>query len=166
MNYCPLVYRVRAQFPPDKLPASEREALFKVCDAHLREAVGILEPEWLVGVGDFAMKRAEEIFREGTIKIGRILHRARRARQPTGVGPRRPRGNCAKWALGRSEVLADGAWLTRTLASLKISAIDVRRPGLTIGGWCGRVFKEDFVENIPFGSGRRLIVATTAVGAE
>ncbi|HLX71604.1 MAG TPA: single-stranded DNA-binding protein, partial [Verrucomicrobiae bacterium] len=59
---------------PDKLPTSERAALFEACDAHLRELVRVLEPEWLVGVGDFAAKRAEQVFPEGTVKIGQILH--------------------------------------------------------------------------------------------
>ncbi len=76
MNYIPLAFieSTGRNFTPDKLPVREREALFEACDAHLREAVRILKPEWLVGVGDFAMKRAQEVFPEGAIKIGRILH--------------------------------------------------------------------------------------------
>jgi single-strand selective monofunctional uracil DNA glycosylase len=76
MNYCPLAFIESSgrNRTPDKLPASEREALFRACDEHLREAVRVLEPEWIVGVGDFAMKRAGEIFTGGSIKIGRILH--------------------------------------------------------------------------------------------
>jgi single-strand selective monofunctional uracil DNA glycosylase len=76
INYCPLVFMedTGRNRTPDKLLVSEREALFKACDEHLREAVRILKPEWLIGVGDFAMKRAEEIFPKGTVKIGRILH--------------------------------------------------------------------------------------------
>jgi single-strand selective monofunctional uracil DNA glycosylase len=60
MNYCPLAF-VEAggrNRTPDKLPPREREKLFAACDEHLREIVRILEPEWLVGVGDFATKRA------------------------------------------------------------------------------------------------------------
>ena len=76
INYCPLAFieSTGRNRTPDKLPAAEREALFEACDAHLREAVRILKPEWLIGVGDFAMKRAQEIFPEGAVKIGRILH--------------------------------------------------------------------------------------------
>jgi single-strand selective monofunctional uracil DNA glycosylase len=76
MNYCPLVFMENTgrNRTPDKLPAAERDALFKACDEHVREAVRILKPEWLIGVGDFAMKRAQEIFPEGPVKIGRILH--------------------------------------------------------------------------------------------
>jgi single-strand selective monofunctional uracil DNA glycosylase len=76
MNYCPLAFIESSgkNRTPDKLPASEREALFKACDAHLREAVRILKPEWLIGVGDFAMKRAREVFPGDAVRIGRILH--------------------------------------------------------------------------------------------
>ena len=61
---------------PDKLPSRERKDLEKVCDQHLRELVEILEPItiWLVGVGGFARKRAEEALGTMDIKIGTILH--------------------------------------------------------------------------------------------
>jgi len=76
MNYCPLVFMESTgrNRTPDKLLVSEREALYKVCDEHVRDAVRILKPEWLIGVGDFAMKRAAEIFPKGPVKVGRILH--------------------------------------------------------------------------------------------
>ncbi len=76
VNYCPLAFLedTGRNRTPDKLPVAEREALFKACNEHLRDAVRILKPEWIIGVGDFAMKRAEEIFPEGSVKIGRILH--------------------------------------------------------------------------------------------
>jgi len=76
MNYCPLAFieSTGRNRTPDKLTTAEREALYKACDQHLREAVRILEPEWVVGVGDFAMKRAREVLPAGAVKIGRILH--------------------------------------------------------------------------------------------
>ena len=76
MNYCPLVFMEASgrNLTPDKLPAAERAALFAACDRHLREMVQLLKPEWLVGVGDFAKKRAEENFPKGEVRIGRILH--------------------------------------------------------------------------------------------
>jgi single-strand selective monofunctional uracil DNA glycosylase len=76
INYCPLVFieSTGRNRTPDKLPASERAALFQACDEHLRQAVRILRPEWLVGIGDFAAKRAEHLFPPGTLKLGRILH--------------------------------------------------------------------------------------------
>lgn len=76
MNYCPLVFMESTgkNRTPDKLLVSERTSLYQACDEHVREAVRILKPEWLVGVGDFAAKRAEQIFPKGPVKIGRILH--------------------------------------------------------------------------------------------
>ena len=76
INYCPLVFIESSgrNRTPDKLPASERAALFEACDEHLRELVRVLKPEWLVGVGDFAAKRAEVVFPSGALRIARILH--------------------------------------------------------------------------------------------
>ena len=59
---------------PDKLPAAEKSALFRACDAHLRAVVAALAPEWIVGVGQFATARAQEVFAGGAPKIRRILH--------------------------------------------------------------------------------------------
>ena len=75
-NYCPLVFMEESgrNRTPDKLPVSEKKPLEEVCDQHLREIVEILEPEWLIGVGGFAKKRAEEVFQDRDIKIGTIIH--------------------------------------------------------------------------------------------
>ena len=75
-NYCPLVFMEDSgrNRTPDKLPSEERKDLEEVCDQHLRELVEILEPSWLVGVGGFARKRAEEALGTMDIKIGTILH--------------------------------------------------------------------------------------------
>jgi single-strand selective monofunctional uracil DNA glycosylase len=77
MNYCPLAFLEESgrNRTPDKLPPAERIALFALCDNHLREIVGILQPEWLIGVGDFAAKRAREsLAGNETVRVGRILH--------------------------------------------------------------------------------------------
>jgi len=76
MNYCPLAFlegggRNRT---PDRLPASEKTALFAACDRHLRTVVGVLNPEWLVGVGDFAARRAAHVLQHSSVKLARILH--------------------------------------------------------------------------------------------
>ena len=75
-NYCPLVFMEESgrNRTPDKLPAYEKKPLEEACDRHLREIVEILQPEWLIGVGGFAKKRAEEALRGMEIKIGAILH--------------------------------------------------------------------------------------------
>jgi len=76
VNYCPLAFveATGRNRTPDKLPAAEREALLAACDEHLRTVVAVLQPEWLIGVGDFAFRRAVEVFPAGTPRLGRILH--------------------------------------------------------------------------------------------
>jgi single-strand selective monofunctional uracil DNA glycosylase len=75
-NYCPLVFLESSgrNRTPDKLPPTEREALFLLCDEHLRAIVCILRPEWLIGIGDFASRRAAQIFSGDKPRLGRILH--------------------------------------------------------------------------------------------
>jgi single-strand selective monofunctional uracil DNA glycosylase len=76
MNYCPLAFCEKSgrNRTPDKLPGKERTALFAACDEHLQEIVRILEPEWLIGVGDFATKRAREVIADSPPRVGQILH--------------------------------------------------------------------------------------------
>ena len=76
MNYCPLAF-VEASGrnrTPDKLPPGERTALFVACDEHLREIVRVLEPEWIIGIGDFAGKRARDAIAHPPPRVGQILH--------------------------------------------------------------------------------------------
>jgi single-strand selective monofunctional uracil DNA glycosylase len=58
-NYCPLSFMSASgrNITPDKLPAEEQKDLFFACDRYLREICGILEPEWIIGVGKFTEKR-------------------------------------------------------------------------------------------------------------
>ncbi|PYI78708.1 MAG: single-stranded DNA-binding protein [Verrucomicrobia bacterium] len=76
MNYCPVAFVEKSgrNRTPDKLPATERIALFALCDDHLREVMQILEPEWVVGIGDFAGKRAREVIVNAPAHVGQILH--------------------------------------------------------------------------------------------
>jgi len=75
-NYCPLVFMEEGgrNRTPDKLPAKEREALFALCDRHLRETVEILQPQWVIGVGRFAETSALRALGKSDAKIGLILH--------------------------------------------------------------------------------------------
>jgi single-strand selective monofunctional uracil DNA glycosylase len=102
MNYCPLAFLEAggANRTPDKLPASEKAALFAACDDHLREVVRVARPEWVIGVGDFARNRAEEILEGMPVKIGRVLH-------PSPASPAANRG----WAEAATQQLEDlGIW--------------------------------------------------------
>jgi single-strand selective monofunctional uracil DNA glycosylase len=102
LNYCPLAFMESSgcNRTPNKLPPAEREPLFAACDRHLREVVRAMEPEWLIGVGDFAFKRAHEVFPNGPPKVGRILH----------PSPASPAAN-ANWAkLATAELERLGVW--------------------------------------------------------
>jgi single-strand selective monofunctional uracil DNA glycosylase len=76
VNYCPLVFCEAGgkNFTPDKLPVAEKEKLFAVCDEHLRYMVAALQPEWLIGVGGFALARAEVVAEKSGVNLGKILH--------------------------------------------------------------------------------------------
>ena len=76
VNYCPLAFleTTGRNRTPDKLAPAEKAALFALCDKHLRAVAETLQPEWLIGIGDFAARRAEAVFPKGDLRIGRILH--------------------------------------------------------------------------------------------
>lgn len=80
VNYCPLAFLEMGKRDgaknrtPDKLAPRERTSLFAACNEHLSEVVRALRPEWIIGVGDFAAKRAEEVCGSETCRIGKILH--------------------------------------------------------------------------------------------
>ena len=76
VNFCPLVFMDEGgrNVTPDKFAAAERDKLFALCDEHLRQVAAITQPEWVIGVGDFAEKRAREALGEGVVRFGRILH--------------------------------------------------------------------------------------------
>ncbi|PWU08068.1 MAG: single-stranded DNA-binding protein [Verrucomicrobia bacterium] len=115
MNYCPLAFIEESgrNRTPDKLAPAERETLFEACDAHLLRVVRILQPEWLIGIGDFAFKRAAAVFSNGhspsgpgvrshnpAPKLGRVLH----------PSPASPTAN-RNWAgLAREQLRQSGVW--------------------------------------------------------
>ncbi len=75
-NYCPLVFMEESgrNRTPDKLPASERDPLFAVCDEALRRLVRCCRPRRVIGVGAFAAGRAEAALGSTAPPIGTILH--------------------------------------------------------------------------------------------
>ena len=75
-NYCPLVFlNARGgNVTPNKLGAGFTDDLFRACDGHLDRIVQILEPKWVVGVGEFARRRAETALKERGVRIGQVLH--------------------------------------------------------------------------------------------
>lgn len=75
-NYCLLAFLEESgrNLTPDKLPARAVSSLYAACDRHLRRVIEVLQPECLIGVGDFAEKRAKLVFANSSLKIGKILH--------------------------------------------------------------------------------------------
>ncbi len=102
LNYCPLAFLERGgkNLTPDKLPAGDRSALQTVCDEHLRKAVEILRAEWVIGVGDFAAKRAETVLAGSKCGTGRILH----------PSPASPAANQNWAAKAEAQLVALGVW--------------------------------------------------------
>ena len=76
VNFCPLAFMDEGgrNLTPDKLGAAEKEKLFAVCDEHLMQVVTATGAEWVIGVGDFAEKRAREALGRSGVRFGRILH--------------------------------------------------------------------------------------------
>ncbi len=75
-NYCPLAFLEESgrNFTPDRLPAATRATLEAACDRALREMVALLQPEYVIGVGKFAERRAAAALEGQQIKIATILH--------------------------------------------------------------------------------------------
>lgn len=104
LNYCPLVWMgaTGANLTPDKLPAAEMAAVEAACQAHLQEAISLLKPDWLIGVGAYAEERLRRAAEAGgsPARIGRILH-------PSPASPAANRG----WAEAATRQLtALGVW--------------------------------------------------------
>ncbi len=76
INYCPLVFMEASgrNRTPDRLPVAERKQLFEICDWALVESIAVYQPQWVIGIGNFAEKRIQHAVGEMNIKIGRILH--------------------------------------------------------------------------------------------
>jgi len=78
VNYCPLIFLEDSgrNLTPDKLSASERDTLFACCDRHLIALTDIYQPEYVIGVGKFAERRAEKVLsdRPDPPKVDSILH--------------------------------------------------------------------------------------------
>jgi single-strand selective monofunctional uracil DNA glycosylase len=60
LNYCPLLFlgESGANITPDKIDKEERKKLEAICDKALLEAIDVLQPKHIVGVGNYAAKRA------------------------------------------------------------------------------------------------------------
>jgi len=86
-NYCPLMFvgTSGANLTPDKLKTAESRPLVAACDRALRDTITHLEPELVVGVGQFATRRARVALQGLPLKIGGITH-------PSPANPKANRG--------------------------------------------------------------------------
>lgn len=102
-NYCPLAFfDAGRNLTPDKLSPAESRPLLAACDTHLHALVRALEPEWVIGIGAWAEKRATLALAGLPVRIGRILH-------PSPASPAANRG----WADAATRQLqALGIWPT------------------------------------------------------
>ena len=101
-NYCPLVFFEDGRnLTPDKLPVAEQRPLLAACDTNLRTLIGALQPEWVIGIGNWAEKRATEALADlPGLKFGRVLH-------PSPASPAANRG----WAeAATKQLLALQVW--------------------------------------------------------
>lgn len=101
-NYCPLVFFESGRnLTPDKLPVAEQRPLLAACDTHLRTLVEALQPEWVIGIGNWAEKRATAALADlPGLSFGRVLH-------PSPASPAANRG----WAEAATRQLVElGIW--------------------------------------------------------
>ena len=81
---------------PEKLPKAEREPVFSACDVALRQTVELMQPQYIVGVGKFAEKKARQVVGDLGITIGSVPH-------PSPASPLANRG----WAPLMTKALGD-----------------------------------------------------------
>lgn len=102
LNYCPLLFldeRGR-NLTPDKLPGADRNVLDRVCDRHLQQALAALQPQWLVGIGNYAAAKAERLVAGTACRPAVVLH----------PSPANPRANRGWAAAARVQLEAQGLW--------------------------------------------------------
>jgi single-strand selective monofunctional uracil DNA glycosylase len=109
LNWCPLLFLEASgkNRAPDALPRHERAPLEAICDQALRQSIEVLQPRLVVGVGQFAEKRARIALEGLDVDIGCIPH-------PSPASPQANRG----WA-----ALADAG-----LDALGVGSSPARRP--------------------------------------
>ncbi len=104
-NYCPLLFldAEGRNLTPDKLRASDRARLEKLCNRFLADLIECLSPAWVVGIGAFAERRCRDVLAalpSAATAVGSIPH----------PSPANPKAN-RDWAgLARRALVAQGIW--------------------------------------------------------
>ena len=75
-NYCPLAFvgATGRNITPDALPRSERDRLFAACDEALAAVVAQIRCTLVVGIGQFAARRAAPIAEAAGSRCGSAPH--------------------------------------------------------------------------------------------
>ena len=77
-NYCPLLFLEESgrNRPPSRMKVAQRRQMSPACDHALRQIVDYLEPDYVLGVGNYARDRIKRIFDADDVdfEIGRVLH--------------------------------------------------------------------------------------------
>lgn len=104
INLCPLLFLDEGgrNMTPDKLPAVARQETFALCDAYLQRIIEILQPEWLVAVGNFSYTVTLEAVTglEKPLQVVKILH----------PSPANPQANADWKGIATGQLLAAGVW--------------------------------------------------------
>lgn len=95
-NYCPLIWMSEsgANIPPTQLPKEQVAQIDAACQRHLVRIIEILEPQYLIGVGGYALKQLElaaATIPEHTFTLGTILHPSPASPVANKCWPEKPR---------------------------------------------------------------------------
>ncbi|MBU1218456.1 single-stranded DNA-binding protein [Myxococcota bacterium] len=75
-NYCPLAFLTErgSNITPDKLKKSEQRELYEVCDDLFKNTIRMLNPEVVIGIGNFAAECASRLITDSDCRILKIPH--------------------------------------------------------------------------------------------
>jgi len=77
-NYCPLLFLEESgrNRPPSRMKVAQRRKLTPACDHALRQIVDYLDPDYVLGIGNFARDRIQRVYDEEDVdfEIGVVLH--------------------------------------------------------------------------------------------
>ncbi len=87
INYCPLLFLhdTGRNLTPEVLPKVQQRQISEICGQALVQTVDILQPKYLIGVGRYAEKRAQEALTDFSGTISYISH-------PSPANPKSNRG--------------------------------------------------------------------------
>jgi len=79
-NYCPLLFLEESgrNRPPSRLKVAQRDKFAPACDEALQEVIALLEPDFVIGIGNYARDRIRDALEDWNpgfeFTVGRMLH--------------------------------------------------------------------------------------------